>query len=255
MKRMLPALIMLLFSISSVGEAQRKRRRPPARQPTASGKVSIPCPANVQHITDCPDTGCGGTVDPNLNLRKNIQTDNHPIADKDFRDLAALPDPVAGFKPGDTREKLTALGEGQMVRVIAYALVARKGSAETCNCGLTSPQDTDNMIVLVDPSLTDPSLAVDEPNSQTAEFTPRVRRAHPKFTASNLQSLIADTPKRAVLVRVTGLLMFDSQHSLNFRLKRQNNWEIHPVFGLEFCPQDKTCKADSDANWRSLEDQ
>ena len=30
-------------------------------------------------------------------------------------------------------------------------------------------------------------------------------------------------------VRVTGLLMFDSEHSLGHHLKRTNNWEIHPV--------------------------
>ena len=34
--------------------------------------------------------------------------------------------------------------------MIAYALVARKGSKESCNCGLRTPQDTDNHIVLVE---------------------------------------------------------------------------------------------------------
>ena len=32
-----------------------------------------------------------------------------------------------------------------------------------------------------------------------------------------------------------------------------NDREIHPVMGLEFCPKGKTCTADSDVNWKSIE--
>jgi len=39
--------------------------------------------------------------------------------------------------------------------------------------------DTDNHIVLVDPTLKSPVLAHDEDDSETAEFTPRVRLDHP----------------------------------------------------------------------------
>ena len=56
---------------------------------------------------------------------------------------------------------------------MAYALVARRGSAESCNCGLTAPKDTDNHIVLVDPALKTPTLTASEDDSVTAEFTPR----------------------------------------------------------------------------------
>ena len=151
-----------------------------------------------------------------------------------------------------TREKLTALGEGTMIRVVAFALVARKGSKESCNCGLKNAADTDNHIVLVDPNSTSPSLA-DEPDSQTAEFTPRVRLDHPKLAGARLQALIVAQGGK-LLVRVTGVQMFDSEHSLGpFHLKRHNNWEIHPVMGLEFCPNGQTCTADNDANWQSLE--
>jgi hypothetical protein len=252
MKRSLIVVLLILFSISSIGEAQRKRRRTSARSRTSA--PANPCPSNLNDITACPDTGCGGRFDPNLNLRKNVRTDNQAAVKKDFQDLAALPDPVPGFKIGDTREKLTALGEGQMIRVMAYALVARRGSSETCNCHLTAAQDTDNHIVLIDPSLTSPTLAANEPESQTAEFTPRVRLDHPKLARANLQSLIAAAPNHVLLVRVTGLQMFDSEHSLGpLHLKRHNNWEIHPVMGLEFCPNGQTCTADNDANWQSLE--
>ncbi len=225
---------------------------------TTAEKVAIACPAALTGaeatITDCPETGCGPSLDPNLNKQKNIATDNDAPVDKDLSFLAALPDPVPGFNIGDTREKLTTLGEGQMIRVVAFALVARKGSQESCNCKLAKPADTDNHIVLVDPTVTKPTLAPNERTSQTAEFTPRVRLTHPKLVGADLQALIAATPNQALLVRVTGVQMFDSEHSLGpFHLKRDNNWEIHPVFGLEYCPAAKTCTQGSDANWVNME--
>jgi hypothetical protein len=136
---------------------------------------------------------------------------------------------------------------------MAKALVARKGGQESCNCKLSSVADTDNHIVLVDPSVRKPTLAGNEDDSETAEFTPRVRLDHPNLGRPQLQPLIT-AAGGALLVRVTGLLMFDSEHSLGHHLKRHNNWEIHPVMGMEYCPPRKTCTADSDANWKSIED-
>lgn len=224
----------------------------------AGKKVAVVCPAVVTSasatITDCPQTGCGPSLDPNLNRQKNIATDSDAPIDKDLSFLAGLPDPVPAFNIGDTREKLTALGEGQMIRVVAFALAARKGSKESCNCGLAHSADTDNHIVLVDPAVTNPTLADNEGTSQTAEFTPRVRLTHPKLVGSDLQALIAAAPKQALLVRVTGIQTFDSEHSLGpFPLKRSNNWEIHPVFVLEYCPAGKTCAQGSDSNWVDME--
>jgi hypothetical protein len=56
-------------------------------------------------------------------------------------------------------------------------------------------------------------------------------------------------------VRVTGILMFDSEHSLGKKLVRSNNWEIHPVLALEYCPKGRCCTADSDENWVKLGEQ
>ena len=186
---------------------------------------------------------------------------------------------MPGFKIGEAREKLTALGEGTKITVVAYALVARKGSKESCNCGLGKAADTDNHIVLVEKktlsltakatpakSATDTkkpvkarsaaqnTLDVRERQSVTAEFSPRVRLDHSKLAGTRLQSLIAAAPKQALLVRVTGLLMFDSEHSLGSHLKRFKNWEIHPVMKMEFCPKGQICTDDS-SNWDDLEDQ
>ena len=249
MKRSLVVFLLVGFVFSSVSEAQRPR---PAR-PRASAQASN-CPTPLNDITDCPDEGCGITFDSNLNLRKNIRSDEQTPVPKTVEDMKELEDPV-NFNKGDTREELTALGEGQKIRVVAFALVARKGGGESCNCKLTKVADTDNHIVLVDPTLRRPSLAADEEDSETAEFTPRVRLDHPNLSRAKLQPLITAASNQALKVRVTGLLLFDSEHFLGNHLKRHNNWEIHPVLGLEFCPRSKRCTAASDANWMSLEDQ
>jgi hypothetical protein len=49
-------------------------------------------------------------------------------------------------------------------------------------------------------------------------------------------------------------LLFDSEHFIKNHLVRVNNWEIHPVVKLEFCATGDSCKANSDAGWKSLDD-
>lgn len=241
MKRTLLIALLLMLPVPSIGAAQPKKK---------AAKKSPPCAVDIEH---CPPEGCGGRFDPNLNLQKNIRTSDKTPGDRDYSFLAALPKIVPGYKIGDTREKVAAKGEGKMIRVMAFALVARKGSSETCNCHLTSVRETDNHIVLVSPELKRPSLS-GEANSQTAEFTPRVRLDHPNLNRTKLQALIDAAPRKALLVRVTGLQMYDSEHALGpLKLKRKNDWEIHPVFGLEFCPNGKTCTATGKANWVDIE--
>ena len=144
--------------------------------------------------------------------------------------------------------------------MVANALAVRKGSGESCNCKLTRVADTDNHIVLVDrvlrsrrgESLKD-LLSRREEDSITAEFSPRVRLDSPQLARTNLQPLI--TANGVQKVRITGILMFDSEHSLGHHLKRHNNWEIHPVLEMEFCPKGKKCTAASDDNWVKLGDE
>lgn len=161
--------------------------------------------------------------------------------------LKDLPNPT-NAKAG--RRGLARLGEGQKVTVVAYALIARPGSKESCNCGLSAANQTDNHIVLVDPRLRRPTLDAGERQSVTAEFTPRVRLDHPNFTRTKLQPLI-DVRDR-LLVRVTGRLMFDSEHFYRRPLKRVTDWEIHPVLKLEYCVA-PTCQDTNDEGWKSWE--
>jgi hypothetical protein len=226
MKRTLLALFLGVFVFSPSVSAQR-----------------------IRDIRDCPAEGIGG--DPNLNRRKNIRSDNRRATLRTIQWMKDLPNPRNFTRQTTNRSELSRLGEGKKVTVLAYALVVRPGSKETCNCGLTKVKDTDNHIVLVDPALKNPKLSETlEKKSVTAEFTPRVRLDHPNFTRLKLKPLI-DVRKR-LLVRVTGLLMFDSEHFLGHHLKRDNDWEIHPVLKLEYCVA-ATCSETSDAGWKSLD--
>jgi hypothetical protein len=205
--------------------------------------------ATIKSIKDCPDVGNGG--DPNLNKRKNIKSDNRKATLRSIQWMKARPDPKNFTKQGQARSELTRLGEGQKITAVAYILVAKPEGGESCNCGLTNLPDTDNHLVLVEPTLRQPTFTpAIESNSETAEFTPRVRLDHPNFTRAKLQPLI--NVRKRLLVRVTGLLLFDSEHFLKKHLNRHNNWEIHPVLKMEYCTA-ATCSDTSDAGWKSLD--
>lgn len=203
----------------------------------------------IKDIRDCPDQGNGG--DANLNKQKNIRSNNQRSTLRSIQWMKDLQDPRNFTRQTTSRTELTRLGEGKKITVVAYALVARAGSKESCNCGLSAVKDTDNHIVLVDPTLKNPTLAKSEKDSETAEFTPRVRLDHPNLSRAKLQPLI--NVRKRLLVRITGLLMFDSEHFLGRHLTRHNNWEIHPVLKLEHCIA-ATCQDTSDVGWKSLED-
>jgi hypothetical protein len=66
--------------------------------------------------------------------------------------------------------------------------------------------------------------------------------------------MIDATPQKALLVRVTGLLLFDSEHFIKNHLVRVNNWEIHPVLKMEFCTTGDSCRGNSDTGWKSIDD-
>ena len=229
-----------------------------------------PCSHHITAIGDCPDEGCRQKPfdpdhpnDAELNKVKNIRPDAPaavgPATLRSIRWIKGLEDPKNLVECG-SRAELQQLGEGEKITVVAWALTARKGSEEKCNCDLGTKDDADNHIVLVDPAVKNPTLAKHECSSVTAEFTPRVRKEHPKFTQRDLNLKIDPNWKSKqsnangkLLVRVTGLLMFDSGHFFRDPLPRDTNWEVHPVLKVEYCPKDKECRADSDDNWANLE--
>lgn len=253
MKRGILAVVLVAFAIPSIIDAQSKAKAP----------SKPPCAAS---LAECPDQGCGKQFDANLNLRKNIRSDNHPATLRTLAWLKKLDDPE-NFTQGSDRDELIELGEGENVTVAAYLIAAKAElGGESCNCGLHTPEETDNHLVLVSKTTVDKfpisNNATTNKNrfhsreleSITAEFTPRVRLQHPNFTRAAPLPRINATKEKALLVRVTGLLMFDSEHFIKNHLVRVTNWEIHPVLKFEYCRTGSNCKAGADTGWTSLDD-
>jgi hypothetical protein len=242
------------------------------KKPTTTTATTVSC---AKTLKDCPPEGCGGDFDPNLNKQKNILPDdprtNGEAEPHDVDWMKNLPDPK-NFVKGGTRDELAGLGEGKKVRIFGYVLTIRAEGGETCNCKLTDVDDqvavnTDNHLVVVNAATVKkfplPNganldqwkavLAKREPQSITSEFTPRVRLAHPNFTRAKVSPLILGVRQLALPVRLTGMLMFDSEHFIEHHLNRVNNWEVHPILKFEYCPSGQTCTADSDDGWKSLD--
>src|SRR5947199_9826371 len=71
---------------SGAQPTQKSGKNTTRKKKAGGGKVAIKCPAAVTasdgSIADCPNTGCGGSLDPNLNKQKNIARDNDAPVDK-----------------------------------------------------------------------------------------------------------------------------------------------------------------------------
>jgi hypothetical protein len=234
-----------------------------AESKTKAKKKKVPCAAS---LAQCGDAGCGTDFDANLNRKKNVTANAGVPEIRTLAWMKKLDDPEH-FEKGGSRKELEGLGEGDMVTVAAYIIAAKAElSGESCNCGLQTPAETDNHLVLVTKTTVDKFQAATdkmtntarfhsrELESITAEFTPRVRVDHPHFTREIVKPLIDKAKQKALLVRVTGPLLFDSEHFINHHLVRVNNWEIHPVLKFEYCQTGTNCAADSDTGWKSFDD-
>lgn len=265
-------LFFLVFELASVN-AQNKRHRA-AKRAHAGHKLkknaqteTLPCAAN---LATCQSTGCSvdNHHDLKLNSLKNIRTsDNSTPVDITMAAMKKPHDPKK-YKPQSDRQELTNLGEGKTVRLVGYLLAVKPElGGESCNCYLHTPAETDNHLVLVTKTTLDKFklqthasaasikavFAKRQAESVTVEFTPRVRLDHPNFTHEFLQPMLNTTEQGSMLVRVTGPLMFDSEHFTHNQLPRVNNWEIHPVFHLEYCPKGKVCTGTGMENWLDID--
>jgi hypothetical protein len=153
----------------------------------------------------------------------------------------------AHYTPPASRAALQKLGEGSLVRIVAYVDRARysdteKGESVNCNLG----GDTDNDVHI--PLVQKPGNA--ECTSVTAEVSPHYRPN--AWTPANLN-------KQKLPVRITGQLLFDAEHHPCTKTKveepkRQAVWEIHPVYNVELCTAKSAsaCKATDDSVWKQL---
>lgn len=153
----------------------------------------------------------------------------------------------ANYKPPTNRAALQKLGEGTLVRIVAYVDRARYSDVEkgeSVNCNLSGDTNNDVHIPLIG------KPGADECTSVTAEISPHYRPN--AWTPGNLN-------KQKLPVRITGQLMFDAEHKPCTKTKveepkRQSVWEIHPVYNVELCTAKKAsgCEASDDSVWTQL---
>lgn len=152
--------------------------------------------------------------------------------------------------PTTNRAPLKRLGEGKLVTLQAYVLIARQEGAESVNCGKNVPNDPlfhDIHISLVSSTDID-----NECSGVVAEMSPHHRPD--SWTHVNVEKVA----RQKLPVRVTGQLYFDSSHfpcsngesAGAGNPKRMSLWEIHPIYKFEVCSAD----CDGTGKWLTLDE-
>jgi hypothetical protein len=137
--------------------------------------------------------------------------------------------------PTTNRAPLKKLGEGTLVTLRAFVLVARQEGPESVNCKKNvadTPPFHDIHI-----SLVASADATDECSGVVAEMSPHHRPD--SWTHENVDKV----SKAKLPVRVTGQLYFDSSHfpcsggqsAGEGNPKRISLWEVHPIYKFEVC--------------------
>jgi len=233
-----------------------------SNSPTAPNK----CEEGIENFHECHasyPTGCSGSgnYDGYLNFLKN----QYPARDVtpvrvfngmgDYHDLESrTPKDLAKSNHLQFRDQLAAMGEGQPHAVIGYLYYAKQEGAESSNCELTAPDDTDFHIGI---GFTKPT-AKGGPDSQAVvvEMTPQYRaKFAPEWTLADLKKAIGKQ------VKVVGQLMADNEHNVpkdNCGLPgagescwRASIWELHPVTSFHICQNETGCTADG-PGWQDL---
>jgi len=199
------------------------------------------CPKTMQ---DCPTKGCGG--DPLLNVRKN-RTDK-PTKPEEWAlsDIISLNEgSPTGWGGGNrkTRKSAKDLGEGTPLVVTGYLIHAQVWKTpETCNYLLKGTANNDFHLNLVERK----GMAMND--SVVVEITPRLRPAGWKIEK------LRPIPDEPLYVRVTGWLLFDSQHASFAPMPRGTAWEIQPVTNFEVCTAKSKSACDKGKGWKPLEE-
>ena len=235
------------------------------------------CPATT--IEDCPETGCA-SWDPEFDRKRNLIAD--PTSQKPkpitLDEIRALKYPER-WSLGKDRAELEKLGEGTLVQVTAYLVGVKYGDLSSANCKLAERWSVNDILILVSKdALARKSLSKKEAkrifgqkqakklfnqreaSSVTAEITPRVRLLHVKeenerdisnWLKEKLDAFILGSPNRARFVRITGLLLLNTEHVYKPQ-QRSTDWQISPVLEIEVCEKGDTCVADAD--WKKLDE-
>ncbi|HEV2863053.1 MAG TPA: hypothetical protein VGX48_18705 [Pyrinomonadaceae bacterium] len=193
-------------------------------------------------LAECPEQGCGG--DPNLNRFKNQTRSPKASAVEEWSiaDVIELNEQSPKrWKMGADRKPLRDIGEGTAVAIKGYLIhAAVTKTAEACNCGIKGDENNDFHLNIV------ATKAGDMEQSLVVEMSPRSRNANWKLPRLKTMA------KTKTYVRVTGWLMWDSQHAHFEHMPRATAWEVHPVTGFEVCEGTKK-ECDAGKKWVALE--
>ncbi len=161
----------------------------------------------------------GKTTNPTaiaLNNNKN-RTDlpgDSDYVDIGWSDLESLPsDRISDFVSAPVR----------VVGFLSHRIkVENTGNGESTNCNLTGNSEVDWHIYLTNSPAQQISSAI------IVETTPRTRPQH-KWTTAMLAPLVDSQTQ----VRISGWLMFDSEHIGVIGTQRATVWEVHPITKIE----------------------
>lgn len=157
-----------------------------------------------------------------------------------------------GKKKGPTvnRAPLKKLGEGKLVTLKAFVLIARQEGPESVNCEKN---------VAATPPFHDIHISLVESADVTEECAGVVAEMSPHHRPDAWTHLNVEKVARAQLpVRVTGHLYFDSSHfpcangqpAGAGNPKRVSLWEVHPIYKFEVCTGD----CDGAGTWVALDE-
>ena len=152
--------------------------------------------------------------------------------------------------PTTNRAPLKRLGEGSLVTLKAFVLIARQEGPESVNCEKNVGEEADFHDIHI--SLVDSTGVEDECAGVVAEMSPHHRPD--SWTHANVEKVARDK----LPVRVTGHLYFDSSHfpcsggqsAGEGNPKRVSLWEIHPIYKFEVC----TGGCDGAGTWVTLDE-
>jgi hypothetical protein len=276
-------LLLVIFDLTIFGailgvpkskppQGQSKAKTAPVFKPTrftpACASPSYPKPAPTSKLgidLQCGLAGSGAGPEGQQNMAKNNFCAKGTPQAITIADLTSLQtqvekNPAINFgsenkgtrKKGPTtnRAPLKKLGEGKLVTLQAFILIARQEGPESVNCEKNVPEGAlfhDIHISLVASKDVD-----DECSGVVAEMSPHHRPD--VWTHENVEKV----SKARLPVRVTGHLYFDSSHfpcsngqgAGEGNPKRVSLWEIHPIYKFEVC----TANCDGAGTWVALDE-
>lgn len=205
---------------------------------TADGvRVSDSSQFTTGDFDGCGPGGDGG--DPDLNRMKNRDVAPKRYAPLAIESILASSPKSDSIQPREHRSRwpdalLNELSEWENsgAQVEGYLLKVRQEGKESCNCHSEDHRDYHLWVAAHSDDGRDKSVVM--------EISPRTLPAHPNWQLRTLERLATDHAR----VRMSGWMMWDSEHPDQVGETRGTLWEIHPIHRIEVW---------SDGAWRDLD--